>query len=164
VLHRLVDAGRRVVLIAHRLAVIASDGVRSSVRGSETARIYALPYGTIDLPRIGRSAVLCKGRGDRREAIDEDDDDGEACIGDAAFVERSLRHARQSDEVNIAKAQRRPTPPSLEAIATEDGDREAANVAAHASGGYNDQKIAEYFSVHFTSVGRIVRAAKARDR
>jgi transposase len=35
-------------------------------------------------------------------------------------------------------------------------------IAAHASGGYSYQQIADYFGVHFTTVGRVVRASKSR--
>lgn len=34
--------------------------------------------------------------------------------------------------------------------------RNAAIVAAHATGGYSYQQIADYFGMHFTTVGRIV--------
>lgn len=88
---------------------------------------------------------------------------GQAFLGDDAFVARSLRHAGKRDDVNIPKAQRRPPPPSLDAIARKHRNRDAAIVAAHASGGYSYQQIAAYFGVHFTTVGRIVRAAKSRD-
>jgi len=47
-------------------------------------------------------------------------------------------------------------------IASEHAERDAAIVAAHASGGYSYKQIGDYFGVHFTTVGRIVRAAKAR--
>lgn len=93
-----------------------------------------------------------------------DDLNGQAFLGDDAFVERSLRHAKRTDDVNIPKAQRRPPPPSLEAVARRHRDRDAAIVAAHASGGYSYQQIAEHFGVHFTTVGRIVRAAKFHDQ
>lgn len=85
---------------------------------------------------------------------------GQAFLGDDAFVERSLRNAGQRDDVNIPKAQRRPPPPSLERIASRHRDRDEAIVAAHATGGYSYQQIAEYFGVHFTTVGRIVRAVR----
>ncbi|MBY0578538.1 MAG: helix-turn-helix domain-containing protein [Burkholderiales bacterium] len=39
-------------------------------------------------------------------------------------------------------------------------DRNAAIVAAHATGGYSYQGIADHFGIHFTTVGRIVRKAK----
>lgn len=58
-------------------------------------------------------------------------------------------------------AQRRPPPP-VEHVAGKHSHRDEAIVAAHASGGCSDQQIAEYFGVHFTTVGRIVRAADKR--
>jgi len=87
---------------------------------------------------------------------------GQAFLGDDAFVARSLRNAETRDDVNIPKAQRRPPSPSLDTIARKHRDRDKAIVAAHASGGYSYQQIAEYFGVHFTTVGRIVRGAKSR--
>ncbi len=89
---------------------------------------------------------------------------GQAFLGDDAFVARSLRHAKHQDDVNIPKAQRRPPAPSLDTVARNHRNRDEAIVAAHASGGYSYQQIAEYFGVHFTTVGRIVRAAKSRNR
>lgn len=83
-------------------------------------------------------------------------------LGDEGFVARSLRRANLSDDVNIPKAQRRPPPPSLTAIERKYRDRDAAIAAAHATGGYSYQQIAEHFGVHFTTVGRVVRAARAR--
>jgi len=61
------------------------------------------------------------------------------------------------DDVQIPLAQRRPKPPPLAEIAERAPDRNAAIVAAHATGGYSYQQIADYFGVHFTTAGRIVR-------
>jgi len=91
------------------------------------------------------------------------DVNGQAFLGDDAFVARSLRHGDKRDDVNIPKAQRRPPPPSLDTAARKHSDREKAIMAAHASGGYSYQQIGEYSGVHFTTEGRIVRAAKSRD-
>ena len=85
---------------------------------------------------------------------------GQAFLGDDDFVARSLRHSRAKDDVNIPKAQRRPAPPSLHSFAKEYPQRDEAIVAAHATGGYSYQQIADHFGVHFTTVGRIVRSAK----
>jgi len=74
----------------------------------------------------------------------------QAFLGDDDFVMRHLEYANAQDDVNIPKAQRRAPPPSLEAIA-----------ACHASGGYSYTQIAEYFGLHFTTVGRIVRSNKS---
>ena len=85
---------------------------------------------------------------------------GQAFLGDDDFVARSLLRSKAGDDVNIPKAQRRPSPPSLDAIARRRPQRNDAIVAAHAMGGYSYQQIAEYFGVHFTTVGRVVRLAK----
>ncbi|MBL0163827.1 MAG: transposase [Xanthomonadales bacterium] len=85
---------------------------------------------------------------------------GQVFLGDDAFVARSLRHAKASDDVNVPRAQRRAPPPSLDRIAARHATRDEAIIAAHASGGYSYQQIGEHFELHFTTVGRIVRAAK----
>jgi len=98
------------------------------------------------------------------------DGNGQAFLGDDAFVARSLRHAEPRDDVNLPKAQRRPPPPSLDTIARKHRDRDKAIVAAHASGGYRYQQIAAYFGVHFTTGGasfgrrsRVLSAAAMMD-
>jgi putative transposase len=50
--------------------------------------------------------------------------------------------------------------PTLAAIERKHEDRDAAMVAAHATGGYSDPQIAEHFRVHFATVGRAVRYAR----
>jgi len=82
----------------------------------------------------------------------------QAFLGDDDFVTRSLKHADVHDDVNIPKAQRRAPPPPLDAIARAHSARDDAIVAAHASGGYSYLQIADHFGIHFTTVGRIVRA------
>ncbi|HRD73924.1 MAG: transposase [Dechloromonas sp.] len=87
-------------------------------------------------------------------------------LGDDAFVER-MQHAQEAvtsatDDVNIPRAQRRPPAPPLSEIAIAHASRDAAMVAAHRTGEYSYQQIAEYFGVHFTTVGRIVRAGRTR--
>ncbi|MGK2942931.1 MAG: hypothetical protein ACSLFJ_14845 [Immundisolibacter sp.] len=49
---------------------------------------------------------------------------------------------------------------SLTAIAAAHPTRDAAMAVAHASGQYTYQQIAEFFGVHFTTVGRAVCAAR----
>lgn len=82
-------------------------------------------------------------------------------LGDDRFVVhmQAMRAGGQED-VNVARAQRRPPAPPLGAIASAHENREAAMVTAHASGEYSYQQIADFFGVHFTTVGRVVRAAK----
>ena len=85
-------------------------------------------------------------------------------LGDDAFVERmqNAHDALQSvtADVNIPRAHRRPPAPPLSAIAATHSDRDAAMAVAHASGEYSYQQIAEFFGVHFTTVGRVVRASR----
>ena len=71
-------------------------------------------------------------------------------LGDEDFVAKSL-----------SRAQRWPPPPSLEAIVRSHPDRNAAIIAAYASGGYSYQDIGSYFGLHFTTVAKIVRQAKS---
>ena len=84
----------------------------------------------------------------------------QAFLGDDDFVARSLKHADAQDDVNIPKAQRRAPPPALDVIARTHPTRDEAIVACYASGGYSYSQIADYFGLHFTTVGRIVRACK----
>lgn len=85
----------------------------------------------------------------------------QAFLGDDDFVARMHKRARKRPEdLNVPKAQRRPPPPSLEAIAAHHGDRNAAMRAAWATGEYSYARIAEHFGVHFTTVGRVVRGGR----
>jgi hypothetical protein len=83
---------------------------------------------------------------------------GQVFLGDEQFVARMQVHIQNGkDDVQIPLAQRRPKPPSLAEIAKRAPDRNAAIVAAYATGGYSYQQIADFFGVHFTTAGRIVR-------
>ncbi|MEN8130092.1 MAG: helix-turn-helix domain-containing protein [Pseudomonadota bacterium] len=55
--------------------------------------------------------------------------------------------------------QRRSPAPSLADIAVSHGERNAAIVAAYATGAYSYREIAEHFGIHLATVGRIVRRA-----
>ena len=86
---------------------------------------------------------------------------GQVFLGDEQFVSRMQAHLQVcKDDVQIPLAQRRPKPPTLVEIEKNALDRNAAIVVAHATGGYSYQQIAEYFGVHFTTVGRIVRGSR----
>ncbi len=84
---------------------------------------------------------------------------GPAFLRDDTCIARSLRHAEQRGDANIAKAQRRPPPRSLDRMARTHPDRDEAIVAANAIGGCRHPQIAAYFAVHFATVARTVRAA-----
>jgi len=87
-----------------------------------------------------------------------DDLKGQVFLGDEGFVKRMLAHLELAgDDVQIPLAQRRPVAPSMDEIEQGAADRNTAIRAAHATGAYSYQQIAEYFGMHFTTVGRIVR-------
>lgn len=78
-------------------------------------------------------------------------------LGDDAFVARSQRHAEVGEDLAIPREQRRPPPPSLAEIEREAPSRNAAIVAAYATGGYSYADLGRHFGLHFTQIGRIVR-------
>jgi REP element-mobilizing transposase RayT len=83
---------------------------------------------------------------------------GQVFLGDEQFVNRMQMHIQVGkDNVQIPFAQRRPKPPTLSEIEGRAPNRNVAIIAAHATGGYSYQQIAEHFGVHFTTVGRFVR-------
>jgi putative transposase len=59
------------------------------------------------------------------------------------------------DTLSVPQAQRRP--PALAQIPQGSGEREAAILAAHATGAYTYRDIAEHFRVHLATFGRLVR-------
>ena len=83
-------------------------------------------------------------------------------LGDDAFVQRmqAKMEVDVREDVQIPVAQRRAPAPSLAEIAQDAPDRNAAIVAAHATGVYSYQEIAGFFGIHFTTVGRVVRRGK----
>lgn len=86
---------------------------------------------------------------------------GQIFMGDEQFVNRMQAHIQTGkDDVQIPLAQRRPVPPPLAEIEKRSVDRDAAIIAAYATGGYSYQQIADYFGVHFTTVGRIARGGR----
>jgi REP element-mobilizing transposase RayT len=84
-------------------------------------------------------------------------------LGDDLFVERMQRRlGHERDDVQIPKAQRRRPPPSLEEIYRQADSRDAAIIAAHATGEYSYSQIGAFFGLHFATVGRIVRKGQSR--
>jgi putative transposase len=84
-------------------------------------------------------------------------------LGGDAFVQRMQDKAGELDAIDVPRAQRRPPPPSLEVIAAAHSDRNAAMLAAHRTGEYSYAEIARHFGVHFTTVGRLVRASASAE-
>jgi hypothetical protein len=82
-------------------------------------------------------------------------------LGDERFVaQMQARLQGDSRDVNIPRVQRRPPAPALTVIEAEHTDRNAAMIVAYQTGEYSYHRIAEHFGVHFTTVGRIMRATK----
>lgn len=86
---------------------------------------------------------------------------GQIYLGDEEFVEQMQgKLGERKEDVNIPQAQQRPLALSLEEICRRYPNRDRAIRAGYETGGYSYQQIAEYFGVHFTTVGRIVRDAR----
>jgi putative transposase len=86
---------------------------------------------------------------------------GQIYLGDEHFVERMQKKMdRQVDDINIPQTQRRRPAPSLAHIEHSHKERDVAIRKAHDTGQYSYSEIGEHFKVHFTTVGRIVRAGR----
>ena len=82
-------------------------------------------------------------------------------LGDNDFVLRMQDKVKGlTKDVNIPKAQRRPPAQSLEEIEKTCDSRNNAIVLAYSTGEYSYQQIANFFNIHFTTVGNIVRKTK----
>ena len=80
-------------------------------------------------------------------------------LGDSNFVDKVQKFLiDQKDDIHIPKVQRRRVAKSLSTYRKQAKNRNEAIVNAYASGGYSYQEIGNYFGLHFTRIGRIVRA------
>jgi len=87
---------------------------------------------------------------------------GQVFLGDEQFVQRmqACMRAEVRDDVQIPVVQRRPPPASMQEIERGAENRNAAIMAAYATGAYSYQQIADYFGIHFTTVGNVVRRGR----
>ncbi len=86
-------------------------------------------------------------------------------LGNDEFVARmQAMNKSLPDTVGVPRAQRRPPAPPLAVLSAEIPDRDEAIVAAYATGEYSYQEIADFFGLHFTTVGKIVRVARNTNR
>lgn len=83
---------------------------------------------------------------------------GQIYLGDKAFVaEMQKRIGKEKDDLNIPKRQKRPIAKPLSEIAAQYKDRKATIIAAYNTGAYSLREIGEYYRLHPTTVGVIVR-------
>ncbi len=83
-------------------------------------------------------------------------------LGDAEFVDKVQNHLKEEDRsINVPKVQKRPVSRPLSNYQEKYPDRNKAIIAAYESGGYSYQEIGEYFGLHFTTVGKIIRESKS---
>lgn len=83
-------------------------------------------------------------------------------LGDETFVKRMQAKCEGlSKTVGVPKAQKRPPARPLEEWASRYEDRNEGIVAAYATGEYSYQQIADFFGLHFTTIGKILRKARA---
>lgn len=83
---------------------------------------------------------------------------GQIYLGDEAFMSSMQRKiGKEKDDLNIPKKQKRPVAPPLAEIVQETKGRDTAIITAYATGAYSQREIGEYFQLHPSTVGVIVR-------
>ena len=83
-------------------------------------------------------------------------------LGNEAFVERmQTKSEGLSKTVGVPKAQKRRPAAPLEELASRYEDRNQGIVAAYATGEYSYQQIGDFYGLHFTTIGKILRKARA---
>lgn len=161
------ELSRYVVLNPVRAGLLASPG-------DWPWSSYGATVGDVPVPKwLAVDALLCKFGTKRKQAclryqrFVREGIDQRGCwevlrqqiyLGDEKFVERMQSKAQvRGDELTVPWVQRRPTAPSLEVIAAHHEERNAATVAAYATGAYSYREIASYFGVQLATVGRIAQ-------
>ena len=83
-------------------------------------------------------------------------------LGNEAFVARmQTKSEGLSETVGVPKAQKRRPAAPLEEFASRYEDRNQGVVAAYATGEYSYQQIGDFYGLHFTTIGKILRNARA---
>lgn len=140
-----------------------------AMMGAESAPAWLSADGV--LAQFGHSRKVARQRYERfvaqgmQRKSPWDDLKGQIYLGDEDFVARMQRKlTHQADDINIPRAQRRAPPRALEEIERAHPNRNRAVLKAHETGHYSYSEIGEHFKLHFTTVGRIVRAGRAVKR
>lgn len=83
---------------------------------------------------------------------------GQIYLGDADFVtEMQKRIGKEKGDLNIPQQQKRPVAKPLSEIAAQHKDRRTAIIATYKTGAYSQREIGEYYQLHPTTVGVILR-------
>jgi len=79
-------------------------------------------------------------------------------LGDQNFIDRLQQHIGEKEkDLQIPKIQKRSIAKRIQEYAKMSRSRDEAIVKAYASGAYSYQELGEYFGLHFTRIGKIVR-------
>lgn len=83
---------------------------------------------------------------------------GQIYLGDESFVsKRQSKIKKSTDDWSIPKKQQRPIAQPMFEFTKQYKERNSAIVAAYATGAYSQREIAEYFELHPSTVGVIVK-------
>lgn len=122
---------------------LAVDGLLAQF--SATRREAIESYRQFVLSGIGKGAVW---KNLRRQIY----------LGDDNFVKQMQeKHEELSNIVGVPKAQKRPPAKSLEKIFLEHEDRNTSIRVSYATGEYSYQQIADFYKLHFSTIGAVVR-------
>ncbi len=84
-------------------------------------------------------------------------------LGDDTFVSQMQEKIKgKNNDVNFPTAQRRTPALPLAEYQKSSASRNEAIVSAYATGEYSYQQIADFFELHFTIVGKVIRAARLK--
>jgi putative transposase len=127
-----------------------------------TDKILAQFAGNRHKARLGYAQFVADGMGDVSiwQNLNQ-----QIYLGDDEFVAGMLANDESTGEaIGVPKVQRRVPAPPLELLASGYATRDAGIVAAYATGEYSYQQIGQFYGLHFTSVGNIVRRARCREK
>lgn len=129
---------------------LATDGLLAQFSDDRRAAIAS--YVTFIADGVGGSSIW-------------DNLNHQVFLGDDHFVERmQAKQEGLPDVVGVPKAQKRPPAPSLDQLSSQYSSRNEGIIAAHATGEYSYQQIADHYGLHFTTVGKIVRKARQEEK
>ena len=89
---------------------------------------------------------------------------GQIYLGDDDFVDAMQNKiGKEKDDFNIPHKQTRRLAPSLAKIDQRSNSRDTAIITAYSTGAYSQREIGEFYGLHPSTVGVIVRNEKKTD-